>query len=174
MTTYQKPFTGISPTVFIGHPGCPADGAWLNLDGDVCEIDAKIDSIKAGFGSPADEYVIVDWENCGDLPDWYSLAEIAEAYSAMSENWQAFCEYSGYRCGDAPIETMIEEFENHYMGQFDNETDFAENLADSCGMLDEMPEWARPYFDYEAWGRDLFLSGDYFMTKNGYVFRSLY
>ena len=38
--------------------------------------------------------------------------------------------------------------------------EYAEQLVDDTGMLDAMPENLRMYFDYEAFARDLRLSGD--------------
>ena len=38
--------------------------------------------------------------------------------------------------------------------------DYAHETVDDCGMLDDMPEFLRRYFDYEAFARDLEISGD--------------
>lgn len=38
--------------------------------------------------------------------------------------------------------------------------DHAENYIEECGLLDEMPENLRFYFDVEAFARDMLLSGD--------------
>jgi antirestriction protein len=37
---------------------------------------------------------------------------------------------------------------------------YVEMLVEDCGLLDEVPENLRYYFDYEAFARDLELNGD--------------
>jgi antirestriction protein len=38
--------------------------------------------------------------------------------------------------------------------------DYAYEIVDECGMLDDMPDNLRHYFDYESFARDLEISGD--------------
>lgn len=38
--------------------------------------------------------------------------------------------------------------------------DYAYEIVDDCGMLNDMPENLRHYFDYESFARDLELTGD--------------
>jgi len=38
--------------------------------------------------------------------------------------------------------------------------EYAEEYIEDCGLLDEMPENLRYYFDVEAFARDMLLSGD--------------
>jgi len=68
----------------------------------------------------------------------------------------------------------IQSVEEAYQGEYSTPKEFAEHLADECGILSDMPQQYRNYFDYEAYGRDLFLSGDFWIDEdNGFVFRSL-
>lgn len=64
-----------------------------------------------------------------------------------------------------------EECKECFAGEFCNARDFAEHLCDEQGTLDEMPEHLRPYFDYEAYGRDLLMGGDYWQ-EGCYWFRN--
>jgi antirestriction protein len=41
-------------------------------------------------------------------------------------------------------------------------SDFAYQLLEDTGALNDMPENLRNYFDYKAYGRDLELGGDVF------------
>jgi antirestriction protein len=66
----------------------------------------------------------------------------------------------------------LSDFEEAYQGQFKDEEEFAEQLVDDLGYLNEMPENLRYYFDYEKFARDLFLT-DYWMSSNGHVFRNM-
>ena len=71
----------------------------------------------------------------------------------------------------AEFENWESDFQDAYMGEYDNEQDFADHLVDELGYIDEMPEHLAQYFDYEKFARDLFL-GDYWIASNGAVFRS--
>ena len=48
-----------------------------------------------------------------------------------------------------------------------NMTDVAEQVVENYGYLQEMPEHLRNYFDYEAFGRDLEIEGNYFYCGEG-------
>jgi antirestriction protein len=65
----------------------------------------------------------------------------------------------------------ISDFEEAYCGEWNSEQEFADNLADEMGFIEEMGKInLAQYFDYDKWRRDLFL-GDYW-SSNGYVFRN--
>lgn len=53
-----------------------------------------------------------------------------------------------------------------YRGKYDSETDFACEIAEE--YLEELPDFAKRYFDYNAFARDLFIQ-DYRM-EDGFVF----
>lgn len=65
----------------------------------------------------------------------------------------------------------IKDVEEAYCGEYRNGREFAEQLVDETGMLSNVPDNFRFYFDYEAFGRDLFMS-DYWI-EDGHVFRNL-
>ena len=44
---------------------------------------------------------------------------------------------------------------------------WCEDLLESTGELDKVPEHLRPYFDVEAYARDLELNGDVFTVEDG-------
>ena len=65
----------------------------------------------------------------------------------------------------------LDDFHESFHGWYDSTEEFAERLADDVGILEDMPESLKYYFDYEKFGRDL-LNGDYW-ESNGYYFRSM-
>jgi len=73
---------------------------------------------------------------------------------------------------DGDFKEVFERFEDAYSGVWDSEEDFAADLADDIGMVDDETR----YFDYKAFTRDLFL-GDYWAEKlpsgEVVVFRSI-
>ncbi|WP_289641033.1 antirestriction protein ArdA [uncultured Muribaculum sp.] len=71
-------------------------------------------------------------------------------------------------------ELMAQDFEcfprQWYNEGFISEEDFARHIVEECYNLEKtMGDLAR-YFDYEAFGRELFMY-DYTMGANGHVFR---
>jgi antirestriction protein len=72
-----------------------------------------------------------------------------------------------------PDINTLNDVEESYCGEWDSMRAFAENLVDDCGMLQDVPENFRNYFDYDAFSRDLVWSGDYWFHEDGYVFRSI-
>lgn len=53
-------------------------------------------------------------------------------------------------------------------GEAASEEDYAQEMLDDNGLLNEVPEPLRSYFDFEAYARDLFSSG--YVFHDGYVF----
>jgi antirestriction protein len=64
----------------------------------------------------------------------------------------------------------ISDFEEAYSGEWNSESEFAEDLAVNTGLLDGVDDHIQLYFDWDKWTRDLFIS-DYW-SSNGYIFRS--
>lgn len=68
----------------------------------------------------------------------------------------AWAEYTG-RCD-------YDEFDDAYRGEAESEEDYAQEMVNDNGLLNEVPEPLRSYFDFEAYVRDLFSSGYVSMT----------
>ena len=81
------------------------------------------------------------------------------------EAWEAYCEIL---CWNDP---KVEEAEEDYLGQFRNPTALAEHLVEESGLLANAPTALVNYFDYEAYGRDIMLSGDAW-ERNGFFFNN--
>lgn len=58
------------------------------------------------------------------------------------------------------IEEAAREFQDRYAGTHASLEAWAENFAEETGMLAEVPEALRRYFDFEAWARDCALNGE--------------
>lgn len=99
--------------------------------------------------------------------------EILTAIEEAGYEAQAVKAYSEYIYGKALADWQdwIDEFEESYAGEFWSEREFAEDLADQTGILMELPENLRYYFDFDLFARDL-LMGDYWGVDT-YYFRSI-
>lgn len=85
--------------------------------------------------------------------------------------WEAFSAWIYNNQISEPTKKDFQEAEENYYGSFRNATELAEQICDECGTLDPIPESLRYYFDYEAYGRDLLMGGD-FWQENGFYFRN--
>jgi len=145
-------------------------GAWIDLD-DCTDKESILEAIQAMLaesptakreGQPAEEYAIHDYDGLpsifGEWPDLDLLCEYAEAVAKChdEEAEQALAAYVEYLGGD--IKEALAEFEDRYRGTYDSEKDYAEQLSDDIGMLDQVPENLRFYFDFELFASDLFVN----------------
>lgn len=162
-------------------------GAWIDfrqLDG-IDDVSLAIEALMAAsptaktLGRPTRNWVIANWDGwCGiEVPrDDYpaSLWLRYETLSSLLEEGYSpdairdYVEWSGDDRFDDPFKAA---FEDAYVGQYDSERDFAEELADDTGMLADAPDFLLTYFDYDAFARDLFMT-DYYMSDSGHVFRT--
>lgn len=72
----------------------------------------------------------------------------------------AFAAYLDYEGDDDCLEDAAESFQDHYAGTYLNLATWTEEYADETGMLADVPESLRNYFDFDAWSRDAELNGD--------------
>lgn len=115
-----------------------------------------------------------DWENIpsdliGESRLSDKLFEVIEAVSNLSDNEQeAF--YIWLNDGSRDIDSedingLLDSFRDDYQGAYDSEEDYAYEVVE---QYYDLPEFAKTYFDYEKFARDLFI-GDYWFDS-GYVF----
>lgn len=110
-----------------------------------------------------DENMYVYMEAVSEMDDLRAVA--FEIYCSCIEGW--------LKRGDS-IEELLDKFNDSYQGYYgngsaDTKEEFAYYLIEETGLLSGIPDILTRYFDYEAYGRDLFLDG--FSEYNGHVFR---
>ena len=104
------------------------------------------------------------------------IAALDELREAVSDELRVDQEEAGailfaWECwfGD-PVADGVDAICEAYHGKWKDEVEFAEEIIDSCGYLDQMPENIRYYFDYEKFARDLFINDYVFDDSTGVVF----
>lgn len=113
------------------------------------------------------EFMFQDWEG---IPSQF-VSECAidwnfvDAYRRAEEEGREaafviWAEYSG--------ECDYDAFDDAYRGEADSEEAYAVEMVGECGLLDEVPESLRGYFDFSAYARDLFSCE--FVFERGHVF----
>ena len=151
-------------------------GKWLDLP---CEdIESELASIGVSDepdenGNYYEEYFITDFENdynykVGEYDSLDNLNEIAEELENLDEYDRevvnAFIEngfdieeaLDGLRDGDYMVFSNCSDM-----------TDVAYQYIEETGLLNDVPETLRNYFDYEAYGRDMSFEGTFIFTDNG-------
>ena len=104
------------------------------------------------------------YSECGlDEDTFERIREFAELDDDEREAFEAFMDV---RCDS---DVTFEEFREAYCGKWNSEEEYAEQLVDELGILDEVPENLRRFFDMEAYAEELFRY-DYDF-QDGFVFR---
>ncbi len=146
-------------------------GEWLNVADFRTKEDFYEEAAKIHSDEDDPEFMFQDWEGIADaLISEMSINdvvfEVASKDEETIENFNAFVESMG--------STDFSSFEEAFCGRFKSEVDYAESYMDECGMLAEIPENLRYYFDYEKYARDLFIEDVYFHDETGCVFSRNY
>ena len=149
-------------------------GEWIELDGkDGDALREEVNGLLAKWtresGELREEYAVHDWDmvkgwdNCNECPDWDKVVEFVAACDEHGEDIVS----AALQC-DIPLDKIGEAFR----GEYDSETDYAERYADDTGILSEIPENLRYYFNFEAFGRDMFIDDvqGVYIDGNLYVF----
>lgn len=175
-----KDFDG-SPAVYVGTYGKYASGSlrgvWLDLTtfDDYDEFLAVCRYIHRDEADP--EFMAQDFDS---FPrEWYTEGfmserefDLIQAYAELdSKEREAFEVYVSAFGSSRDDVSIFDNFREAYQGEWSSEEEFAEQLADDCCMLDNVPESVKMYFDYAAFARDLFIDDYYF--ESGFVFRRL-
>ena len=90
---------------------------------------------------------------------WLNLSD----YSNKEEFYEACQELHK---DEEDADALVRDFQDEYQGQYDDEEDFAYQIVEEC---QDLPEFAKTYFDYEKFARDLFMCDYWF--DGGFVFR---
>lgn len=164
-------------------------GKWIELPIEEENLNEVFDEIKIcheneegneikyydSVGNPYEEYFFFDLETDIDglkIPECISiedLNEIAEEIDYLDEEEQeilsGLLKEAGYSYEDA-ISIINNQQYNVFYNCFDM-SEVAEQVVEQCGYLNEIPEHLRNYFDYEAFGRDLEIEGNYIYCGKG-------
>ena len=150
-------------------------GKWLDLS-DYSDKDEFLEACRELHKDEQNpEFMFQDIE---DIPEalisesWLSdkFFELRDAIEKLSETEQeaffVWCDHHNSDISEADADDLVSSFEDEYQGEYKDEEDYAYEIVEQCY---ELPEFAKTYFDYSAFARDLFMT-DYWMD-NGFVFR---
>lgn len=145
-------------------------GEWVTLpvnDDELEEVKKRI-----GINEYYEEWFITDYESdiagveIGEYSNIDELNEMAETLEDLD---------------DADIEVIIALMSNGYsfdeaidkkddviiFADCEDMADVARQYIEETGILNEVPEHLKDYFDYDAFGRDMSFEGHFVFTNNG-------
>jgi len=163
-----------TPRAWVGCLGCYNSGTLRGkwLDGTECddlEAAELTDSRGQCLLCGADEFWVMDHENFGPVLSGecspLEAYEAAQLLESVPEEERPILEAWLGNGMEFDLDAMREA----YAGEFSTDAEFAEDFAEQCDLLSEVPENLRYYFDFEAYGRDLMNDAWDF---NGYYFWS--
>ena len=145
-------------------------GLWIDLS-TFYDYDDFLNFCYAIHADEEDpELMAQDYE--GFPRQWYNEGFMSEDDFDHILEYSDMCDKHGQDAVDDYMEfhDELDSFEEAYCGNWDSEEDFARHIVEECYDLDRIMGNLSNYFDYEAFGRDLFMY-DYTMGANNNVFR---
>lgn len=158
-------------------------GEWLDLSDyyDMEELQIKIGDILKSSPCQGEEYDIQDYEGFGDLlkGDYYPcLSRVWSIHETLLEvekediDVDLFLKFVGCNGDSDQIANednfLLSKFQDRYRGTYESLEDYASDLIEQCGDLENVPKYLRNYIDYQSYGKDMELNGDIFTIEKGY------
>ena len=139
-------------------------GEWFTPPLDFDEVKEKI-----GLNGEYEECAIHDYECPVEMSEYMSIDEVNNIYYLLEEiegsgMEDVVNELIGYWFSD--LEELVEHKDDIIHYHCDSFEELAEQFVDE-GLLGEIPDALRYYIDYEAYGRDLELDGQFCLTDHG-------
>lgn len=151
-------------------------GEWVELPCD--DFSAVYDRIKVchddkmyydGAGNPYEEVFITDYSSSFDIrinefQNIDELNDFAESIENIDDEIIETLLYFGVQWDDIPTEA-----DNVFVyANCSTMTDVAYEVVEQTGMLEQIPDNLQHYFDYEAYGRDLNIEGNFYYSNGNY------
>lgn len=147
------------------------NGEWIEFPIYEDELEEVLERIGCADGT---EYFFTDWESdtlrpC-DLGEFITPEEVNDIYDALEE-WEedalnAALEVFGL---DSIVNSSPDDF--FFAPDIETDEDLGYYYAEECGMLHDVADVLKNYFDYEAYGRDIRLESDGAHTAYGWIER---
>lgn len=146
------------------------EGKWMNLS-DYSDKDEFIEACKKLHEDEEEpEFMFQDWKNIPKVfisESWLSekFFEVRDEMDSTDEEaFTAWLDYYSHDITEKDIDNLTKQFKDELIGQYDSEENFAEECV---AQMEDLSDFAKQYFNYEAYARDLFMEYDY---VDGYVF----
>ena len=119
---------------------------------------------EADFTADDVTFTVEDW---GDLSDYLHLQDedLFEALSDYNGNYDLDVINAGVYC-----DVAIEDIDEAYSGQYDSDENFAADMAEQLGYINNDASWPYTCIDWERAASELMYD---YTEENGYYFRNL-
>ena len=138
-------------------------GEWLELPATEDEINELMERI--GIGEEYEEVFITDYESdlnikVGEYDNIEALNEMADEIVSLDE-WELETLEALLTYFD-DVEEALENIEDVTIwSDCDDMAEVAEQYAEETGLLDDVPDELKLYFDYDLYGRDMEIERTY-------------
>lgn len=145
-------------------------GKWVDLPISEEELEATLEEIGID-GERYEETFITDYEtdiNGLKVGEYDSIEELNELVEVIEANDPEAVEaliYFGYDTADE----IAEYIDDVLSFEGSDDYDIGYYYAIECGCLD-IPDNIQNYFDFEAYGRDIEMEGNFYFANNGYIY----
>jgi len=150
-------------------------GKWLQLS-DYSDLEEFIEACKELHKDEDDpELMFQDYEEipegligeCWLSENFFDLRDVMDGLDTdQQEAFMVWCGHGSYDIANEDAHGLLNKFRDDYCGKYNSEEDYAYQHVESCY---DLPEFAKTYFDYEKFARELFVT-DYW-EEDGFVFR---
>lgn len=174
------------PQIWAGCESCYSTGrlvgVWIDAVGaaDITAEEIHADSNVDPAVSGCEEFVCMDTDGLPTTgePSLDEAARWGDLYEEVGpEQWPAICAWvrSGNYTAEGDTDyPVVSDFEEAFCGAWTSFQEYAENMAEDIGLLNDVPDDLRGYIDMDRWARDL--AYDYSVVDGPdctvYVFRN--
>nr|DAE54757.1 MAG TPA: antirestriction protein [Bacteriophage sp.] len=148
-------------------------GEWVELPASQEELEKVFERI--GINEEYEEYFITDYEcdlyEVGEYENIDKLNDIAERIKELDEEGSKVVKALIQKLDYTLDEAIDKVNSGDYMiyNDCENMTDVAYQVVEECGYLENVPDNVARYFDYESFGRELGIVGNYMFLDGSEV-----
>jgi len=169
-------------------------GIWVDATSDADEMQEQIAAMLRASPCPnvtvehpetnetvpsAEEWVVHDYDDAaklishmGETSDLKAIAEAAEAFEEISDDYhETILPFLLDWVRDRVTEPHAWKaaLDDAFAGEWNDPEDYAADLAEQCGYLENLPDALQNYIDFRAMARDMALGGemDFICTSTG-------
>lgn len=148
-------------------------GEWVELPASQEDLEKVFERI--GINEEYEEYFITDYEcdlyEVGEYENIDKLNDIAERIKELDEEGSKVVKALIQKLDYTLDEAIDKVNSGDYMiyNACENMTDVAYQVVEECGYLENVPDNVARYFDYESFGRELEIEGNYIFLDGSEV-----
>ena len=152
-------------------------GEWVDMTQNIEDIQPIVDRytkngqrdllISDYSSSYIPVHLDIDYMSVNDVIELaQTIQSLVNSYESINIVRAIVGAADAFKSGSEPIAEFIENSDFYIYENSSSMADVAMQIVDEAGRLDELPEWSKPYFDYEKYGRDLEIEGQFFYGGN--------